>query len=178
MAVLGIDDTAAIVGARCWLEAACFELLGGWVSTVPEPAAKLLLARHSRHHGEHAELLAGVLPATRAHDPARLVAPSDERWVAALAAARGADGDATVERLAGAYQSLLPRLVGDADLLLDETRPWCDGPLARRLLVVLEDERADLAEGLTLLETLLAAGGDPDRVARRRAAVGAALPAR
>jgi hypothetical protein len=174
-AVLSIDATATLLGQACWVEAACFRLLGAWVPDVPEPAAKLLLARHSRHHGWHAELLAEALPATRAHDPARLVAPADDRWPPAIDAARGPAASTTPERLAGVYQALLPWLLSGYDRTLDWLSPWSDGPTSRRLRLVTEDERADLAEGLVVLEGLVDGSADADRAARRRAEVEAAL---
>jgi hypothetical protein len=173
--VLSIDATAALLGRACWVEAACFGVLGAWVPRVPEAAAKLLLARHSRHHGWHAELLAEALPATRAHHPRTLVAPGDG-WPAAIEAVRGPDDGSTSERMAGLYQALLPRLVTGYDRTLEWLSPWCDGPAARRLRLVADDERAALAEGLAVLEGLLDGGADADRAARRRAAVEAALP--
>jgi len=174
--VLSVDATAALVGEACWVEAAAFTLLGGWVPTVPEPVAKLLVARHSRDHGWHAELLAEVLPSTRAHRPGGLVAPGGDRWPAAVEAVRGPADGATVERLAGWYQALLPFLLAGYDRDLERLSPWSDGPLARRLRLVVEDERADLAEGLAVLEGLLGGGADADRAARRRREVEARLP--
>ena len=172
--MLGIDATAARVADACWREQAAFAVLGGWVPTVPEAAAKLLVARHSRQHGWHAELLTEVRPHTRTHDGAADPAPLDDRWVAAIDVVRGPPDLPTVERLTGVYQALIPRLLADYDRLLDATSPWSDGPLARRLHLIVDDERAALGEGLAILEGLLA--GDADRAARRRADVGTALP--
>jgi len=174
--VLGIDATAARVSDACWRERAAFAVLGAWVPTVAEPAAKLLVARHSRHHGWHAELLAEVRPVTRAHDGAAEPVPLDERWVGALDVVRGAPDLPTVERLAGVYQVLVPRLLADYDRLLDATSVWSDGPVARRLRLIVDDERHALGEGLVVLEGLL--DGDADRAARRRAEVEASLPGR
>lgn len=175
--MLAIGESGALVGAAAWREAQCFELLGRWVRLVPEPDVKVMLARHSRHHGWHAELLVDVLPSTRDHDPTGLVAPGEDGWVGALAVARGDDATPTVERLAGVYQSLLPRMVAGYDEALDRTSPWSDGPAARILRLVVDDERADLAEGLVRLEEL--AGAErADRVADRRAEVEAGLGVR
>jgi hypothetical protein len=176
--VLGIDDSAAVVGHASWLEARCFEILGAWVPLVPEPDAKLLVARHSRHHGWHAVLLAELLPATRAHDPRRLVAPSDDRWVDTLTRVGGDPATPTLERLVGAYQVVVPAMVAGYDETLSRTSPWSDGPVARGLRLVVDDERSDLAEGLGFLEDLVAADGAVDRAARRRAELEAALPPR
>lgn len=174
--MLSIDATASILGHACWLEARCFELLGGWVPTITEPDLKLLAARHSRHHGWHVELLGEVLPATRDHDPLRLVAPANPRWVAAVAAVRGDATTSAADRLTGLYQAFLPRLVAGHVEALEATSPISDGPVARRLRIVLEDERADLAEGLAALEAC--SGAAVDATAERRATVEAALPPR
>jgi hypothetical protein len=171
--VLSVDATATVVGHACWVEARCFELLGGWVPLIDEPEVKLLVARHSRHHGWHVELLTEMLPATRAHDPRRLVAPADDRWSNAVRLVGGDATTTTLERLAGFYQALLPRLVVGHAETLDATSPVSDGPLARRLRLVIEDERADLAEGLSVLEASPEAGA-ADLAAVRRAAVDAA----
>ncbi|HEV2311296.1 MAG TPA: hypothetical protein VGU73_12315 [Acidimicrobiia bacterium] len=172
--MLGIDATAALVGDACWRERAAFATLGGWVPTVGEPVAKLLVARHSRHHGWHAELLAEVRPMTRAHDGAADPVPVKDEWVGAMEEIRGEPGLPTVERLTGVYQVLLPRMLADYDRLLDATSPWSDGPVARRLRLVVDDERSALGEGLAVLEGLLARNAD--RAARRRATVEATLP--
>ena len=174
--MLSIDATAALAGQACWVEAAAFTTLGGWAPSVPEPVAKLLVARHSRDHGWHAELLAEVLPSTRAHRPTDLVTPGDDRWPAAVEAVRGPAESTTVERLAGWYQALLPFVLAGYDRTLERLSPWSDGPLARRLRLVVDDERSDLAEGLGVLERLLAGGADPDRAARRRREIEAHLP--
>ena len=104
------------------------------------------------------------------------MAPADARWVAAVDLVGGDAATPTVERLVGLYQALLPRLVVGHVEALDATSPVSDGPVARRLRMVIEDERADLAEGLAALEAF--PGADVDRVADRRAAVEAALPPR
>jgi hypothetical protein len=173
--MLSIDTTAGFVGHACWVERRCFETLGAWVPSVAEPEAKLALARHSRHHGWHAQLLGEVLPATRAHDPARLVAPADPGWRDVLAVV--AEATTTLDRLVGVYQALLPSLVSTYDEVFERTSDWSDGPVARRVRLVVDDERSDLAEGLSLLERLFEDGA-ADRAAPRRAAVDAVLAGR
>jgi hypothetical protein len=174
--VLSLDATAALLGDACVLEGACFEVLGGWVG-VPEPAVQLMVARHSRHHGDHAVRLAELLPRTRAHDPTAILAGADPRWRSAIALVRSGPDTPTLDRLAGLYQALLPALLARYDRAISAASPWSDGPLTRALRGVADEERGDLAEGLAALERLAADGGDADRVARRRAEVEAALPA-
>ncbi len=74
--VLGmtIDESARRLGHIVWVERRLFELLGGWVTSTPEPAVKLALARRSRHHAAHAAAIEVVLPDTRDHDPVAVVA--------------------------------------------------------------------------------------------------------
>src|SRR3546814_16520402 len=56
-----------------------FEVLGGWVATVPELDVKLRLGTHCYHHAWHAELWHKRLPELREMNPERLtVAPNDE----------------------------------------------------------------------------------------------------
>ena len=138
--MLTLDATAAFVGHACWVERRCFETLGAWVPSVPEPEAKLLVARHSRHHGWHAELLGEVLPTTRDHDPARLVAPADPAWPDVLAEVGAAT--TTLDRLVGVYQAVVPALVTAYDTLLERASGWSDGPVARQVRLVVDDERS------------------------------------
>ncbi len=67
-------------------------------------------------------------------------------------------------------------MVAGYDDTLSRTSPWSDGPVARALRVVVDDERSDLAEGLRFLEGLLADGTAVDRAARRRGELEATLP--
>ena len=62
MARSTLDDTARRIARARWLEERCFEVLGGWVASTPEPEVKLVLARQSHHHAWHAELFERVLP--------------------------------------------------------------------------------------------------------------------
>src|SRR3546814_19619578 len=56
-----------------------FEVLGGWVATVPELDVKLRLGTHCYPHAWHAELWHKRLPELREMNPERLtVAPTDE----------------------------------------------------------------------------------------------------
>ncbi len=174
--MLSLDATAALLGDACFLEGACFEVLGGWVSSLPEPAVRLMAARHSRHHGDHALRLAELLPRTRAHEPGDTLAAVDGRWPPAIELVRGGPDASTLERLAGLYQALLPALLARYDRALSGASEWSDGPLARALRGVADEERGDLAEGLAALERLAADGDAADRVARRRAEVEAVLP--
>jgi len=154
-----LDELASRVGAFRWVEMRRFEILGGWVPTVPEPEVKLLLARHSVHHGWHAELLAECLPSTKDHDPERSTAPPSAALVDVLG--RIAGETATLDRLVAAYQVLGPELIAAYDRLVDGLNPASDAAARRVLRVVLHEQVDHVTEGLLAVETLAAV--EPDR---------------
>ena len=166
-----LEETARWVGAARWLELRCFELLGGWVTTTPEPDVKLAFARQSHHHAWHAELFERVLPSANGFAADGLVTPPDDAWavllddLVALAS--------TNDRLVGAYEVLMPTKLAEYEGWLDVIDPIQDAPLRRWLGFVVVDEHADLAEGRALLEARGAAASAPHRdalaVAQRRA---------
>jgi hypothetical protein len=173
-----LDESAARVGAFRWLEMRRFEMLGGWVPSVPEPEFKLLLARHSIHHGWHAELLAGCLPATKDHDPQRATAAPSPGVADVIGELAGAGG--TLERLVAAYQVLGPDQIAAYDRFLDAANPASDAAVRRVVRIVVQDQVEQVTEGLAAIETLAASvegGADAaaavrDRVAGRLAAAG------
>lgn len=164
-----IDDAArAIVRAR-WLERRCFETLGAWVASTPEPEVKLTFARQSHHHAWHAELFERVWPAASGLDVAPHE-PSLPAWSGVLAELAALT--TTADRLAGAYGVLLPAKLDEYERWHATADPVRDAPLRRWLGFVLTDERADLVEGSALLEHFPGADATPGR-----AAVEAALAA-
>ena len=52
-----------------------FELMGGWVATMPELDVKLRLGTHCYHHAFHSELWHKRLPELREMNPERLTVP-------------------------------------------------------------------------------------------------------
>src|SRR5262245_50586518 len=112
-----LDESARRVGGFRWREARCFEILGAWLPSAPERYVKIMLARHSVHHGSHAELLADALPATKDHDPDAVTgAPSTAlaEFIDSVATATG-----TAERLVAVYEVLLPEMVAALDRFAD-----------------------------------------------------------
>jgi hypothetical protein len=159
------------VGAARWLELRCFELLGGWVTTTPEPDVKLALARQSHHHAWHAELFERVLPSANGFSANGLVAAPDDAWAALVNDLVALS--ATNDRLVGAYEVLMPAKLTEYEAWLDTVDPVQDAPLRRWLGFVIVDEHADLAEGRALLADRAAAASSPHRealaTAQRRA---------
>jgi hypothetical protein len=167
-----LDDTARRIVRARWVELRCFEVLGTWVVSTPEPEAKLAFARQSHHHAWHAELFERVLPVasgfdTDHHDEATPGWSTVFDVLARLAS--------TADRLAGVYTVLLPTKLGEYERWLDDADPVRDAPLRRWLGFVVADERTDLTEGRQLVQALPGVEAAPGRAAVE-AAVAAAGP--
>lgn len=134
-----IEESARRLGAAAWVEQQLFELLGGWVRSTDDPHLALALATTARHHGAHALELGDLLPETRAHDPAALVAPPPddaERWKALGALDDPVAGvRALVEAVAGHLSAL--------ETWLAESTEVRDGPGIRVVARILAEDRAD-----------------------------------
>ena len=139
-----LDESARRLGGIVWFERRLFEVMGRWVPSTPDLSVKLMLARQSRHHGEHAAAVEVVLPETRDHDPGVLVAPTDLPDAARFDEAGGRVG--TDDRLRGLVDELLPDQLAACEAFLAEASPVRDGPAIRALIFVLAEERAELTE--------------------------------
>lgn len=154
--MLDLMESAARLGHYQWVEMRLFEMVGSWVTQVPEPEAKLLLVVHGRRHAEHAERWHERLPVLRDLPRDSLVVPANDAAVEFIAAVAGPDGaDRTIERLVALYRVVLPALVAAYELHLDVASPIADGPVIRSLRLVLSDEVDERDEGEALLERLL-----------------------
>jgi hypothetical protein len=163
---LPLQEAARIAGHYRWVEKRTFEILGGWVPGVPELDVKLTIAAHGPHHAWHSTLWRERLPELAGVDREALTIPANAE-VAAFMDALGEDGgaDQTIEKLAGAYRVLLPRLVAGYRGYLDRSAPVTDAPTIRCLRLMLGDDVAEWQEGETLIQSLLI-----DEAAVRRAA--------
>jgi len=138
---LTLDEQAVALGHAVWLERRCFEVLGGWVRSTTEPGAALGFAAASRHHGEHAQALERLLPATRDHDPATTVGPADQAWPSRLDGWAGAGS--TADRIAAA-RALLEAVVESHSAFEASLSAVADAPVMRVLGAVVADERREL----------------------------------
>jgi hypothetical protein len=156
---LTLEDSARLAGGHCWFERRMFEVVGGWVASTPEPAAKLLFDRHSGHHAWRAGQWWDRLPVLADVDRAKLVvagrASLPEVLHSMVATA------STVGRLAAVYRLALPRLWSRYDHHLGLTTPASDGSSIRTLNMVMADVEVDWREGEVLLQQMLS---DPDLV--------------
>jgi hypothetical protein len=129
-----------------WIERRLFEVVGGWVPSVPEPAVKLVLRAQSFHHAWHGELWTGLVPVGWQGTVTPPAALFD----------RLAEEPTTGGRLAGLHSVVLPalRATYERELAgLGSGEVW-GGPVRRVLTLVLDDERRDAEEGDRLLREL------------------------
>jgi hypothetical protein len=170
---LPLAETAALVGEYRWIEDALYRLLGQWVIDMPLAAVKVHLDSQSMRHAWHAELWAERLPVRDGADPDALTAPSPPSAVlfAALSGSEAAAGvtvpvvpadtddpfghPGALPRLAGLYRVALPRLVTSYERHLGAVAPVTDGPVARALRLVLNDEIEDWRAGERLVQRLV-----------------------
>ena len=162
-------EAAGVIGGYVWLEERLFETLGGWVTTVPEPEAKLHLEADSRHHAWHASLWRERLPALADFPPERFVAPPSPQVDAFMATLRASSG--TVERLVGVYRVFLPRQVAAYHHHRERASAITDGPTIRALDLVLADELNDWRRGEYLVQSLLRDADDVRRATDHQAAL-------
>ena len=165
-----VEESARRVGHYKWIEMRLFEVLGGWVATVPELDVKTTLGRHCYHHAWHAELWHKRLPELREMNPDRLTRPPNpelEAFVAALTEPEAPE--LTIEKLVGVYRVLLPRKIAAYTYHLNATSRITDAPTIRSLGFVLADEETDWREGEMLLQALIETGDEVERAVRRQA---------
>ena len=167
----GLQEAAARATRNRWVESRLFELLGAWVSSVPEVEVKSRLATHSLHHGWHAELWRDLVPVGAAAPaaPALPVRPGEDGLVRLLDALGGDQcPPSTLEKLVAVYRVVAPRLVVAYRGQLESARPLADGPTMRWLKHILVDEVEAWQEGERLLQSLVQGPADAERAARQQ----------
>lgn len=169
---LRLGETATLVGGYRWIEHALYRQLGAWVTDTPVAAVQVHLDAQSMRHSWHAELWAERLPVLTGADPDGLTvpAPAAAALFAVLSgeppvttgagstwppADQATDRPAALPRLAGLYRVVLPRLVVTYQRHLRVTSATTDGPVARALRLVLNDEIEDWQAGERLLQRLV-----------------------
>ncbi len=165
-----VEETARRVGNYKWIEMRIFELMGGWVATVPELDVKLRLGTHCYHHAFHSELWHKRLPELREMNPQRLTVPPNpemEAFVEALGAPEAADE--TIEKLVGIYRVLLPHLIAAYTYHMNNTSRITDSPTIRSLNFCLMDDMEEWREGEMILQSLITTPEEADRAAARQA---------
>ena len=147
-----------------------FELMGGWVATVPELDVKLRLGTHCYHHAWHSELWHKRLPELREMNPERLTLPPNEAFEAFVTALGEPEGaDQTVEKLVGLYRVLLPHLIAAYTYHVNNTSNITDAPTIRSLNFCLQDDIDEWREGEMIVQSLLDSDDAIDRAAAHQA---------
>jgi hypothetical protein len=170
---LRLGETAALVGEYRWIENALYGLLGEWVSDTPVAAVQVHLDGQSMRHAWHAELWSERLPVLAGADPDGFTRPSapSAGLFAALSgthlptdvpgsswwppASEVPARPGALPRLAAIYRIVLPRLVISYQRHLRVASAAADGPVARALQLVLNDEIEDWQAGERLVQRLV-----------------------
>jgi hypothetical protein len=163
-----LHEAATVNGANRWLEMRVFEIVGGWVSTVPEVDVKLALATQGYHHAWHAELWEDRLPVLAGINTDELTAPASEGWERLIAILAEPETP-TIERLAGLYRVVLPHKISAYRAQRAATDVLAEGATTRALDLVLADEIADWQEGEALLQSRLSSAAEVARAAQHQA---------
>jgi hypothetical protein len=161
-----VEESARRVGHYKWIEMRLFEVLGGWVATIPELDVKLRLGTHCYHHAWHAELWHKRLPELREMNPERLTVPPNDELVAFVDALTEPEGpDQTIEKLVGVYRVLLPAKIAAYTYHRNNTSTITDAPTIRSLGFILQDEMDDWRDGEMLLQSLIETDAELRRAA-------------
>ncbi len=165
-----VEETAARVGNYKWIEMRIFELMGGWVATVPELDVKLRLGTHCYHHAFHSELWHKRLPELREMNPSRLTKPPNETMEAFFVALGEPEAAGqTIEKLVGLYRVLLPHLIGAYTYHLNNTSQITDAPTIRSINFCLLDDMEEWREGEMILQSLVETPEEVDRAGAQQA---------
>ena len=165
-----VEETARRVGNYKWIEMRLFEVLGGWVATVPELDVKMRLGTHCYHHAWHAELWDKRLPELREMNTDRLTEPANDKVAAFIEAVTEPEApEATLEKLVGVYRVLIPHKIAAYTYHLNNTSTITDSPTIRSLNFALQDELDDWRDGEMLIQSLLRSEDDVQRAADHQA---------
>ena len=168
--IFTVEETANRVGNYKWIEMRIFELMGGWVATIPELDIKLRLGTHCYHHAFHSELWHKRLPELREMNPERLTVPPNhemEAFVEALGEPE--DPGSTIEKMVGLYRVLLPNLIAAYTYHLNNTSQITDSPTIRSLNFCLMDDMEEWREGEMIIQSLIDTPDEIDRAAAHQA---------
>ncbi len=150
---LAFGIAAELYGAYCWLERRLYELTGAWAGEAAPPEVQIHLDEVSWQHAWHSELWSARLPVLDGIDPEALTRPSGPAAAPLLDALAELDGP--VERLAGLYRVVLPRLLATYARHLRRGAAVADAPGMRALRLVRWDEIMSWEAGEALLQGLL-----------------------
>ena len=160
-----VEETARRVGNSKWVEMKTFEVLGGWIATVPELDVKMRLGTHCYKHAWHAELWHKRLPELREMNTERLTLPADGMEAFFDALTEPEAQELTIEKLVGVYRVLIPHKVAAYTYHLNNTSTITDAPTIRSLKFALQDEFEDWRDGEMLIQSLIETDEEVERAA-------------
>ncbi len=165
-----VEETARRVGNYKWVEMKIFELMGGWVATIPELDIKLRLGTHCYHHAFHSELWHKRLPELREMSPEKMTVPPNEEFAAFIEALAAPEApEQTIEKMVGMYRVLLPHLIAAYTYHRNNTSSITDSPTIRSLGFCLDDDMDEWREGEMLIQSLIETPEDAQRAADHHA---------
>lgn len=165
-----VEETARRVGNYKWVEMKIFELMGGWVATIPELDIKLRLGTHCYHHAFHSELWHKRLPELREMSPEKVTVPPNDAFVDFIDALAAPEGpDQTIEKMVGMYRVLLPHLIAAYTYHRNNTSSITDSPTIRSLDFCLNDDMEEWREGEMITQSLIETPEDARRAADHHA---------
>ncbi|MEI7622399.1 MAG: hypothetical protein WCJ88_02475 [Actinomycetes bacterium] len=143
MAFLTAGESVDRMATYCRIEQLQFGLLGGWVTDLAEPTAKLVMLSTADHCAWRAQRWFEMLPTAPPGPDALLTGTLSELEVfSRLATAVGTSQGA---RLVVAYRMLLPTLLGALIAHLESTTAVADAPVRRILGIAITDLENDLS---------------------------------
>ena len=160
-----VEETAKRVGHYKWVEMKTFEVLGGWIATVPELDVKMRLGTHCYHHAWHADLWNKRLPELREMNTERLTAPAEGMEAFFEALTEPEAPELTIEKLVGVYRVLIPHKIAAYTYHLNNTSTITDAPTIRSLRFILQDEFDDWRDGEMIIQSLIETPEEVDRAA-------------
>lgn len=138
---LDLMGTAALLGARAWLERELHEVVGAWVADAAHPAAVVAFDGIAMHHAWRSDVLVARLPQLRELPTDRVVVPPGPATAEVLAALRDLGDDGA--RI-GAWTLVGGALEAAYVDHLARTTPVADAPLQRWLPLLVDSLRTDL----------------------------------
>ncbi|HUW01861.1 MAG TPA: hypothetical protein VMW08_05880 [Acidimicrobiales bacterium] len=164
--IFSVDESAKRVGHYKWIEMKTFEVMGGWIATVPELDVKMRLGAHCYHHAWHAELWHKRLPELREMNQDRLTEPPNDELVAFVDAMTEPEApETTIEKLVGVYRVLIPAKIAAYTYHRNNTSTITDAPTIRSLEFALKDEFEDWRDGEMILQSLIETPEEIERAA-------------
>ncbi len=135
--------SVARLGGLRWADLVVFAVAGGWVTSTPEPAARVALAGVSRHAARRAGVLGDRLPTAGALEASAVTVPADPGLADVVADLESLVP--TADRLAVLGQVVLSGIADALDALVGTLSPVADATSLRTLPPLVDDLRTDAA---------------------------------